>query len=115
MTVVLKKGKQRELIFLAKGKNNWSQLGKLLNCSPNYLNNDLKYELRYLSNNLYERLCKISNKNFDELLKYKITSVPLNKFTFNNKEENLKNVSRISVAVDHNLFVEYFNRIDTER
>jgi len=54
----------------------------------------------------------IVNKNFDELLKYKITSVPLNKFTFNNKEEKLKDVSRISVAVDHNLFVEYFNRIE---
>ena len=54
----------------------------------------------------------IVNKNFDELLKYKITSVPLNKFTFNNKEENLKNVSRISVAVEHNLFVEYFNKIE---
>ena len=53
----------------------------------------------------------IINKTFDELLSAKISSVPLNKFTFKNTEEHLKNVSRISVSVDHNLFVEYFDRL----
>ena len=53
----------------------------------------------------------IINKTFDELLSAKISSVPLNKFTFKNTEEHLKNVSRISVSVDHDLFVEYFDRL----
>jgi hypothetical protein len=53
----------------------------------------------------------IINKTFDELLSFKISSVPLNKFTFKNTEEHLKKVSRISVSVDHNLFVEYFDRV----
>lgn len=53
----------------------------------------------------------IINKTFDELLSAKISSVPLNKFTFKNNEEKLKNVSRISVSVDHDLFVEYFDRL----
>ena len=53
----------------------------------------------------------IINKTFDELLSFKISSVPLNKFTFKNTEEHLKNVSRISVSVDHDLFVEYFDRV----
>lgn len=53
----------------------------------------------------------IINKTFDELLSAKISSVPLNKFTYKNTEEKLKNVSRISVSVDHDLFVEYFDRL----
>jgi len=53
----------------------------------------------------------IINKTFDELLDNKISSVPLNKFTFKNTEEKLKNVSRISVSVDHDLFVEYFDKM----
>lgn len=53
----------------------------------------------------------IINKTFDELLSNKISSVPLNKFTYKNKEDELKNYSRISVAVDHDLFVEYFNNL----
>lgn len=51
----------------------------------------------------------IINKTFDELISAKISSVPLNKFTFKNNEEKLKNVSRISVSVNHDLFVEYFD------
>jgi aspartate aminotransferase len=53
----------------------------------------------------------IINKTFDELLSAKISSVPLNKFTFKNTEEKLKNVSRISVSVDHEIFVEYFDKL----
>ena len=34
-----------------------------------------------------------------------------NKFTFKNTEEKLKNVSRISVSVEHSLFVEYFDKV----
>jgi len=39
------------------------------------------------------------------------SSVPLNKFTYKNGDENLKNSSRISVAVEHELFIEYFNNL----
>lgn len=53
----------------------------------------------------------IINKTFDELLSAKISSVPLNKFTFKNNEEKLKNISRISLSVDHDLFVEYFDNL----
>lgn len=53
----------------------------------------------------------IINKTFDELLSARISSVPLNKFTYKNSDENLKNFSRISVAVEHELFIEYFNNL----
>jgi hypothetical protein len=53
----------------------------------------------------------IINKNFDELLKNRITSVPLNKFTYKDSDENLKNYSRISVSVDSDLFQEYFDKL----
>lgn len=53
----------------------------------------------------------IINLTFDELIKNRISSVPLNKFTFKNTEEKLKNVSRICVAVDHKSFKEYFDNI----
>lgn len=49
MRIVLKKGKQRELIYLAKNKLTWKELGKLLNCPTNYLNNDLRSESIYIS------------------------------------------------------------------
>lgn len=64
----MERGKQRELIFLAKGNSSWKELGRQLNCSPTYLSNDLKYENRYLSEIIYEKLCKISNKNFDKFI-----------------------------------------------
>jgi len=81
---------------------------------------EIKKNIQYLSDNglLFDEYTDIPtgpfaiiNKTFDELLSEKISSVPLNKFTFKNKEENLKNVSRISVSVEHNLFVEYFDRL----
>jgi aspartate aminotransferase len=75
--------------------------------------------IKYLSDNglLFDEYTDIPtgpfaiiNKTFDELLSHKISSVPLNKFTFRNTEDRLKSFSRISVSVDHNLFVEYFDR-----
>ncbi len=52
----------------------------------------------------------IVNLTQNELLKYNISSVPLNKFSIRNNE-NDKNFSRISVAVNHDLFKEYFDKI----
>ncbi len=76
--------------------------------------------IKYLSDNglLFDEYTSVPtgpfaiiHKTFDELLSAKISSVPLNKFTFKNNEEKLKNVSRISVSVNHDLFVEYFDRL----
>jgi aspartate aminotransferase len=76
--------------------------------------------IQYLSDNdlLFDQYTDIPTgpfaiikKTFDELLSVKISSVPLNKFTFKNTDENLKNISRISVSVDHEIFVEYFDRL----
>jgi len=50
----------------------------------------------------------IINIDYDTLLKYKISSVPLNKFTINGGYDGL---SRISVAVNHEIFIEYFDSI----
>lgn len=53
----------------------------------------------------------IINRTFDELIKNRISSVPLSKFVIGNHDKKLENVSRISVAVDHELFVNYFKNI----
>ena len=42
MRVILKKGKQKELILLAKGEYSWSFLSKILKINENYLRNDVK-------------------------------------------------------------------------
>ena len=52
----------------------------------------------------------VVNVSYDELLKYKISSVPLSKFTLN-KQLKHENCSRISVAVDHKIFWEYFEKM----
>lgn len=52
----------------------------------------------------------IINLTQNELLRYKISSVPLGKFSTNGLVTD-NNFSRISVAVDHDIFVEYFNRV----
>ena len=52
----------------------------------------------------------VVNVSYDELLKYKISSVPLSKFTLN-KQLKHENCSRISVAVDHKVFWEYFEKM----
>jgi aspartate/methionine/tyrosine aminotransferase len=50
----------------------------------------------------------IININFNDLISYKISSVPLSKFTINGSETDL---SRISVSVPHLEFVHYFKNI----
>ena len=52
----------------------------------------------------------VVNISYDELLKNKISSVPLSKFTLN-KQLKHENCSRISVAVDHKVFWEYFEKM----
>jgi aspartate/methionine/tyrosine aminotransferase len=52
----------------------------------------------------------IVNLSHDELLQNKISSVPLNSFTIN-KDSKYDKYSRISLAVNHNLFIEYFDKM----
>ena len=52
----------------------------------------------------------IIKMNENELLVYKISSVSLDKFTINKRDYD-KRYSRISVAVKHELFIEYFDRV----
>ena len=52
----------------------------------------------------------VVNVSYNELLKNKISSVPLSKFTLN-KQLKHENCSRISVAVDHKVFWEYFEKM----
>ncbi len=68
MKLRLEKGKQNELILLAKGNNTWKELSKLLNLNEDYLCRDLKNERILISEKLYNELCRISNKNFDNFI-----------------------------------------------
>jgi len=52
----------------------------------------------------------VVNVSYDELLKNKISSVPLSKFSLN-KQLKHENCSRISVAVDHKVFWKYFEKM----
>jgi aspartate aminotransferase len=52
----------------------------------------------------------VVNISYDELLKNKISSVPLSKFSLNRQLKH-ENCSRISVAVDHKVFWEYFEKM----
>ncbi len=74
MRILLKKGKQKELVTLAKGTLTWDEFSKLLNYSTTYLNHALKYELISLPETLYYKLCNLSKRNFDNFLyiKYNI-------------------------------------------
>ena len=66
------KGRQKELIILAKGSYTWRELSEKLKCSEGYLVNELRYEKRYLSRGLYSKLCRLANKNFDKFIEAKL-------------------------------------------
>lgn len=56
----------------------------------------------------------IINKTFDELISNRISSVPLSKFTIlkpGDEYERLQKISRICVSVQHDVFVEFFDRM----
>ncbi len=75
MRVVLQKGKQKELIELAKKGRSWKQLSEKLSVSESYLRKELRYEKCYLDEKIYRRLCKIVGKKFD---RYIIKKLPDN-------------------------------------
>lgn len=65
MRIRLKKGKQTELILLAKKEKTWKELSKELEIKEGYLSHEIKKEIVLISENLYKRLGEISNSNFD--------------------------------------------------
>tara|TARA_Y100000310_G_scaffold298168_1_gene331825 strand:- start:592 stop:1506 length:915 start_codon:yes stop_codon:yes gene_type:complete len=68
MRIVLKKGKQRELIELAKEGKTWKELANEINFCCGYVKNELQTEKRSLPKEIYEKLCKLSGCNFDEFI-----------------------------------------------
>lgn len=68
MRIILKKGKQKKLILLAKKKLTWKQLAEILKISYTYLSGDLKNEKVLISEEVYKKLCDISKINFDEFI-----------------------------------------------
>lgn len=68
MRIVLKKGKQKELIKLGKVDRTWKELANELNFCYGYVKNELQKEKRYLSEDVYKKLCRLSNCNFDEFI-----------------------------------------------
>ncbi len=72
MKIKLKRGKQKELILLAKGNFSWIKLANGLKISSDYLSRDLKNEKKLISDLIYYKLCKIINQNFDEFILEKL-------------------------------------------
>ena len=80
---------------------------------------DIRLNIEYLVKNnlLFDKYPSVPvgpfaiiNKTFDELIDNQISSVPLSKFSLE-KHEELDKFSRISVAVKHELFKNYFDKI----
>lgn len=70
MRIKLKKGFQRKLVLIAKGRGKftWKSLSKELGIVENYLKNEVKKEKRTLNKKVYDKLCSISKLNFDKYI-----------------------------------------------
>lgn len=68
MRIKLRKGKQKELIFEAKGNKTWAELSGILSSNEQYLYRELKNEKRLLSDKMYNNLCRLVGKSFDEFI-----------------------------------------------
>ena len=68
MRIVLKKGKQKELIESAKEGMSWDKLANEINHNSIYLLHELRNEKRYLSEEVYSKLCRIAKVNFDNFI-----------------------------------------------
>jgi hypothetical protein len=68
MRIRLCKGKQRELIFLAKGERTWIDLAKSLGLNEFYIRHELRNEKRTLSEEVFKRLSDIAGVDFGEFV-----------------------------------------------
>lgn len=64
----VKEGKQKELIFSAKGRMTWRELASFLKVSKAYLSRDLKREKILISKETYTKLCSISKRDFNDFI-----------------------------------------------
>jgi aspartate aminotransferase len=92
----------------------------IINQYKNITKEHIQKNINYLNSNglLFSKYTELPTGPFaivklneNELLKYKISSVSLDKFTINKKDSD-KEYSRISVAVNHDLFKGYFDKIN---
>ena len=74
MKIMLKKGKQKQLIPCCKNRLDitWNQLAKRIRISEGYLKGDILNERRLLSEQNYMKLCKLSNNDFDIYIKERL-------------------------------------------
>ncbi|MBI2449839.1 hypothetical protein HYV49_06110 [Candidatus Pacearchaeota archaeon] len=72
MRLQLQKGKQQELILLAKKGISWKDLAFKLNFNSGYLANELKNERYFISDKVYQKLCSLTNVNFDKWIMKKL-------------------------------------------
>ncbi len=68
MRVILIKGKQKELINLAKLNCSWKELGIILGLSATYIRNELRKEKRFISEEVFEKLSNYLNKDFNRYI-----------------------------------------------
>ncbi|MFH1237012.1 MAG: LAGLIDADG family homing endonuclease [Candidatus Aenigmatarchaeota archaeon] len=64
MRVILKNGKQRELILKAKRNKTWLQLSKMVGVSKDYLRIDLLNEKVSLNSEVFKKLCQVAEVEF---------------------------------------------------
>ncbi len=98
MRVILKKGKQKELILLAKGEYSWSFLSKILKINENYLRNDVKNERVTLDEDIYLRLCKFSGTSFDKYILRKVDENWGRCKGGKNSPKNIKEIGQINFS-----------------
>lgn len=72
MRIKLKKGKQAELITLAKKDKTWLELSKELDIVPDYIRNELRKEKRLLSEKVYLTLCELTKTNYEKFIEEKL-------------------------------------------
>lgn len=64
MRILLKSGKQTELILLAKADLSWKELAKIINVNEQYLCRDLRVGKRLLSKEVFIKLCNLAKNDF---------------------------------------------------
>lgn len=74
LRVILRKGKQKELIETVKNKTSltWKKFSEKLDCGQHYLSFELRNEKRTLSEKLYNKLCQIGRVNFNKFILHKL-------------------------------------------
>ena len=72
MRLQLQKGKQQELILLAKNRLSWQEIATKIGLNHHYFANELKNEKHLLSEEIYQKLCSLANVNYDQWIERKL-------------------------------------------